>query len=115
MPAPPRGSGVIDVTEQTFQTDVLERSMEVPVCCRPVGHLVSTVQAALARLLERLAEQGRGTWILAKVDIDANPRIAQAFGVQSIPTVIALRPAGSRWRRSAARSQSRRSGSGSRL
>jgi putative thioredoxin len=83
------GQWVIDVTEQTFQTDVLERSLQVPVVvdlwatwCQPCKQL--------APVLERLAEQGRGTWILAKVDIDANPRIAQAFGVQSIPTVIAL-------------------------
>ena len=41
-------------------------------------------------MLERLAEAGRGTWILAKVDVDANPRIAQAFGVQSIPMVVAV-------------------------
>jgi len=47
------------------------------------------VQAALPGA--RNASPSRGcTWILAKVDIDANPRIAQAFGVQSIPTVIAL-------------------------
>jgi putative thioredoxin len=83
------GQWVIDVTEQTFQTDVLERSLQVPVVvdlwatwCQPCKQL--------SPVLERLAEQGRGTWILAKVDIDANPRIAQAFGVQSIPTVIAL-------------------------
>jgi putative thioredoxin len=85
----PTGQWVIDVTEQTFQTDVLERSLQVPVVvdlwatwCQPCKQL--------SPVLERLAEQGRGTWILAKVDIDANPRIAQAFGVQSIPTVIAL-------------------------
>ena len=41
-------------------------------------------------MLERLAEAGRGTWILAKVDVDANPRIAQAFGAQSIPMVVAV-------------------------
>jgi putative thioredoxin len=90
--APPSGGGgsfVFDVTEATFQADVVERSMEVPVVvdlwaewCGPCKQL--------SPVLERLAEQGRGTWILAKVDIDANPRIAQAFGVQSIPTVIAL-------------------------
>jgi putative thioredoxin len=44
----------------------------------------------LSPVLERLAEEGRGTWILAKVDVDANPRIGQAFGVQSIPMVIAV-------------------------
>jgi putative thioredoxin len=83
------GPWVIDVDEQGFQAEVLERSLGVPVVvdlwaewCQPCKQL--------SPVLERLAEEGRGTWILAKVDIDANPRIAQAFGVQSIPMVIAL-------------------------
>ncbi|NMH99058.1 tetratricopeptide repeat protein [Pseudonocardia sp. K10HN5] len=80
---------VIDVTEQTFQADVLERSMQVPVIvdlwatwCQPCKQL--------SPVLERLAEAGNGAWVLAKVDIDANQRIAQAFGVQSIPMVVAV-------------------------
>ena len=80
---------VIDVTEQSFQTDVLERSLQVPVVvdlwatwCEPCKQL--------SPVLERLAEAGNGSWILAKVDVDANPRIAQAFGVQSIPMVVAV-------------------------
>jgi putative thioredoxin len=92
-PAPPAGgsagSWVIDVTEASFQADVLERSMEVPVVvdlwatwCEPCKQL--------SPVLERLAEAGRGAWVLAKVDIDANPRIAQAFGVKSIPMVVAV-------------------------
>ena len=89
--APDSGASawVIDVTEQTFQAEVLERSLQVPVVvdlwadwCQPCKQL--------SPVLERLAEEGRGTWILAKIDIDANPRIAQAFGVQSIPMVIAI-------------------------
>jgi putative thioredoxin len=83
------GSWVIDVDEQGFQAEVLERSLDVPVVvdlwaewCQPCKQL--------SPVLERLAEEGRGTWVLAKVDIDANPRIAQAFGVQSIPMIIAL-------------------------
>jgi putative thioredoxin len=85
----PAGQWVIDVTEATFQAEVLERSLEVPVVvdlwaewCGPCKQL--------SPVLERLAAAGQGTWILAKVDVDANPRIAQAFGVQSIPMVVAV-------------------------
>lgn len=87
-PAPPR-SFVIDVTEASFQADVLDRSLEIPVVvdlwaewCGPCKQL--------SPVLERLAAAGGGAWILAKVDIDAHQRIAQAFGVQSIPMVVAV-------------------------
>ncbi|GEL20093.1 co-chaperone YbbN [Pseudonocardia asaccharolytica DSM 44247 = NBRC 16224] len=83
------GEWVIDVTEQSFQAEVLERSLQIPVVvdlwaswCEPCKKL--------SPVLERLAAAGKGAWILAKVDIDANPRIAQAFGVQSIPMVVAV-------------------------
>lgn len=83
------GSFVVDVTEATFQSEVVERSMQVPVVvdlwadwCGPCKQLSPT--------LEKLAAEGAGTWILAKIDVDANPRIAQLFQVQSIPTVIAI-------------------------
>jgi putative thioredoxin len=80
---------IVDVTEQSFQADVLERSLEVPVVvdlwatwCGPCKQL--------SPVLERLAAAANGAWVLAKVDVDANPRIAQAFGVQSIPMVVAV-------------------------
>jgi putative thioredoxin len=83
------GQFVVDVTEASFQADVLERSLNVPVVvdlwatwCGPCKQL--------SPVLERLAEAGNGAWVLAKVDIDANPRIAQAFGVQSVPMVVAV-------------------------
>lgn len=68
---------------------MLERSLQVPVIvdlwatwCGPCKQL--------SPVLERLAEAANGAWILAKIDVDANPRIAQAFGVQSIPMVVAV-------------------------
>jgi putative thioredoxin len=79
---------VIDVTDATFQ-QVLQASARVPIVidlwatwCEPCKQL--------SPVLERLAAEGHGTWILAKVDVDANPGISQAFQVQSIPTVVAL-------------------------
>lgn len=83
------GTYIIDVTEATFQAEVIERSLQVPVVvdlwaewCGPCKQL--------SPVLERLAEAANGAWVLAKVDIDANPRIAQLFGVQSIPMVVAI-------------------------
>ncbi|RVW09900.1 co-chaperone YbbN [Prescottella agglutinans] len=80
---------VVDVTEATFQSEVLERSMQVLVVvdlwatwCGPCKQL--------SPVLEKLAHQGGGNWVLAKIDVDANPGIAQAFGVQSVPTVVAI-------------------------
>lgn len=85
----PSGAFVVEVTEANFQTEVVERSMRIPVIvdlwatwCGPCKQL--------SPVLERLAEAAGGAWILATVDVDANPRIAQLFGVQSIPTVVAI-------------------------
>jgi putative thioredoxin len=80
---------VIDVTEATFADEVVQRSMTTPVVidfwaewCEPCKQL--------SPLLERLAVEGGGAWVLAKIDVDANPRIAQMFRVQSIPMVFAV-------------------------
>ncbi|QUQ71283.1 tetratricopeptide repeat protein [Kutzneria sp. CA-103260] len=85
----PAGDFVFAVTEASFQTDVVERSMQVPVIvdlwaewCGPCKQL--------SPVLERLAQAAGGSWVLATVDVDTNPRIAQLFGVQSIPTIVAI-------------------------
>jgi putative thioredoxin len=83
---------VKDVTDATFATDVIERSRTVPVVvdlwatwCGPC--------VTLSPIIEKVIDETRGAVELAKVDVDANPQIASAFQVQSIPAVFALRDA----------------------
>jgi putative thioredoxin len=93
-PAPAAGATgqagyVVDVTEETFAETVVQQSMTVPVVvdlwatwCGPCKQL--------SPVLEKLAGEYEGRLLLAKVDVDANPQIAAAFQVQSIPSVVAV-------------------------
>jgi len=83
------GGTVIDVSEETFNADVVERSRTTPVImdlwaewCGPCKQL--------SPVLEKLAIEAGGQWILAKVDVDANPQLSAALQVQSIPMVVAV-------------------------
>jgi putative thioredoxin len=79
----------LDVSDATFQADILDRSMTVPVVvdlwapwCPPCR--------ALGPIIEKVVDSTEGAVALAKVNVDENPKIASTFQVQSIPAVFAI-------------------------
>jgi putative thioredoxin len=88
-PVPGVGQYVVDVTEESFQPEVLDRSFQLPVLILMTSAR-SPASEQLSTSLEQLARTGNGTWILARVDVDANPRLAQALQVQAVPTAFAV-------------------------
>lgn len=79
-----------DVTDATFSTHVIERSKVVPVVVDLWAEWCGPCKT-LGPILEKLIDETGGAVELAKVDVDANPEIAQAFQVQSIPAVFAIK------------------------
>jgi putative thioredoxin len=78
-----------DVTDATFQSDVLDRSQDVPVVVDLWAEWCGPCRT-LGPILERVVGETGGQVALAKVDIDSNPQVAAAFQVQSIPAVFAI-------------------------
>jgi len=88
-PAAAPQSWILDVDARNFEREILQRSLEVPVVvdfwatwCGPCK--------TLGPELEKRAREGQGRFVLAKVDIDRNPELAQVFRVQAVPTVLAI-------------------------
>jgi putative thioredoxin len=88
-PAPSAGQYVVTVTEANFQSEVLDRSFQVPVLL-----VVTSARAAsstqLASSLESIVNGSQGSLVLGKVDTDSDMRVAQALQVQAVPTVFAV-------------------------
>ncbi len=79
----------IDVSDATFEAEVIQRSMTTPVVVDLWAEWCGPCQT-LGPILERVVAATGGKVVMAKVDVDRNPGIAQAFRVQSIPAVFAV-------------------------
>ena len=95
--APPASDGAaagrapdgVEITEANLEAEVLVRSSQVPVVVL-LWSPRSEASAQLGDVLAQLAAADGGKWSLATVNVDAVPRVAQMFGVQAVPTVVAL-------------------------
>lgn len=81
---------IVETSQETFQRDVIDRSADVPVVidfwaewCQPCR--------LLGPVLEKLADEHEGKFVLVKADVEKLPDVAGSFGVSSIPAVFAVR------------------------
>jgi putative thioredoxin len=88
-PGPSGPSGGVEITEANLEAEVLVRSSQVPVVVL-LWSPRSDASIQLGDFLASLAANDGGKWSLATVNVDTVPRVAQMFGVQAIPTVVAL-------------------------
>ena len=85
----PAGPGGVEVTEANFEAEVLVRSSQVPVVVL-LWSPRSDASVQLGDTLAGFAAADGGKWSLAVVNVDTTPRVAQMFGIQGVPTVVAL-------------------------
>ena len=83
-------SSDLDVTDLTFEAEVINRSFQTPVVVDLWAEWCGPCRT-LGPILEKICDATNGQVVLAKVDVDKNPGISQAFQVQSIPAVYALK------------------------
>ena len=81
---------MVDATDATFEEEILARSEQVPVVVDLWAEWCGPCQT-LGPIIEKVVAETDGKAVLVKVDIDSNPALAEAFAVQSIPAVHAVR------------------------
>lgn len=83
------GEWTVEVTEANLEAEVLAESNRVPVVVL-LWSARSGASTSLAATLGDLVQEGAGKWRLAKANVDTHPQIAQLFGIQAVPTVVAI-------------------------
>ena len=83
------GAPGVEITEANLEAEVLLRSGEIPVVVL-LWSPRSEICIDLADALGAMAASDKGTWSLATINVDAAPRVAAMFGVEAVPTVVAL-------------------------
>ncbi|MEU8272859.1 co-chaperone YbbN [Microbispora bryophytorum] len=85
-PSGAASADVIEVTSATFNAEVVERSLSVPVIVEATVSRAEQVRQ-FSGVMEKLAAEAAGAWVLARVDVEADPQLAQALRMRAVPTV----------------------------